>query len=64
MRHSFPAWPYKLLSGFDGVDFTPLADVVEDDDAWRVEVELPGIKKGDIEVDAKGRTLVITGEPR
>mgnify|MGYP003573001046 CR=1 FL=1 len=61
MRHSFPAWPYKLLSGLDGVDFTPLADVVEEDGAWQVEVELPGIEKGDIDVEVKGRTLVITG---
>lgn len=54
-------WP-NLLSAFDGVDFTPLADIEETDDSWKVEVELPGVKKKDIEVESHGRTVVISGE--
>jgi len=42
--------------------FTPPADVEETDDAYIVEVELPGVTRDDIEVDLAGRVLTITGE--
>ncbi len=54
-------WP-GLLSPFDGIDFTPLADIEETDAAWTIEVELPGVKKKDVDVETHGRTVVITGE--
>lgn len=54
-------WP-SLISAFDGVDFTPLADVEETDAAWTIEVELPGVEKKDIEVEATGRSIVVSGE--
>ena len=53
-------WP-NLMSAFDGVDFTPVADVEESDTDWTVEVELPGVKKKDIEVETRGRTVAISG---
>ena len=55
------AWP-SLWDGFDGVDFTPAADLVETDTAWTVDVEVPGVPKKDIEVESHGRTIVISGE--
>ena len=54
-------WP-TLLSSFDGIDFTPLADIEENDDAWTIEVELPGLKRDDIDLEIHGRTIVISGE--
>ncbi len=54
-------WP-SLMSAFDGVDFTPLADIEEIDTGWTIEVELPGVKKKNIEVETHGRTIVISGE--
>jgi len=42
--------------------FTPLADVEETDDAYLVEIELPGVKKGDIEISMEGRRLTVSGE--
>lgn len=52
-----------LLSGLDGHSgFTPLADVEETEDAYLVEVELPGVKRSDIEVTLSGRQLTVTGE--
>jgi len=57
-RFGFP----NFLGGFDGVDFTPLADLEETDKAWTVEVELPGVKKKDVSVESHGRTIVIAGE--
>jgi len=49
--------PAALADGF-----TPLADVEETDDAYVLEVELPGVKKSEISIDIDGRRLVITGE--
>ncbi len=47
----------SLASGF-----TPLADVEESDDAYLVEVELPGMKRDDIAVELAGRRLTVSGE--
>ncbi|MFJ4368985.1 Hsp20/alpha crystallin family protein [Streptomyces chartreusis] len=44
------------------VAWTPLADVTESDDAFHVEIELPGVKSKDINVEANGQELVVTGE--
>lgn len=44
--------------------FTPLADVEETDDAYLVDLELPGVKKADVDVSVGGRRLVVTGERR
>ena len=60
-RRPLGRWP-SLSSAFGGFDFTPLADVEETDDGWTVEVELPGVKKKDVEVETRGRTIVISGE--
>ncbi|MGF1598304.1 MAG: Hsp20/alpha crystallin family protein [Acidimicrobiales bacterium] len=54
-------WP-NPLSAFDGVDFTPLADIEETDDTWLIEVELPGVNRENVEVETHGRTIVIHGE--
>jgi HSP20 family protein len=42
--------------------FTPLADVEETDDAYLIEVELPGVDKKDIDISVTGRRLTISGE--
>ncbi|GHE49348.1 Hsp20/alpha crystallin family protein [Streptomyces capitiformicae] len=42
--------------------FSPLADLHENDDAYVVEAELPGIKREDIDVEISERELCITGE--
>lgn len=46
----------------DGVDFTPAADIEETDKVWTIDLELPGVDKKDVEVETRGRTVVITGE--
>ncbi|WP_406178172.1 Hsp20/alpha crystallin family protein [Streptomyces sp. NBC_00996] len=46
------------------VAWTPLADVTESDDAFHVEIELPGVKSKDINVEANGQELVVTGETK
>ncbi|MFE9172924.1 Hsp20/alpha crystallin family protein [Streptomyces kebangsaanensis] len=42
--------------------WTPLADVSESEDAFHIEIELPGVKSKDIDVEANGPELVVTGE--
>ncbi|MEU4133025.1 Hsp20/alpha crystallin family protein [Streptomyces wuyuanensis] len=44
------------------VAWTPLADVTESDEAFHIEIELPGVKSKDIDVQANGPELVVTGE--
>ncbi len=49
-----------LLSG----DWVPLADVFETQEAFLLEIELPGLQKDDIEVHAEGDALTVRGERR
>ena len=42
--------------------WTPRADISETDDAYLVEVELPGVNKDQVNVDVNDHELVITGE--
>ena len=59
----------QQLSGVLGMElpsltegFTPMADIEESDDAYTLELELPGVKKDDISVEVSGRRLVVSGE--
>jgi HSP20 family protein len=54
----------SMFGAFDGRTeiWTPLADVTETDDAYLVEVEVPGVKRDDISVEVSGNELVISGE--
>jgi HSP20 family protein len=42
--------------------FLPLADVEETEDGYTIELELPGIKKEDIDISLAGRRLTVSGE--
>lgn len=55
-------FPSLLASIDERHGFTPLADVEETDDAYLVEIELPGVKRGDIDATLTGRQLTVTGE--
>jgi HSP20 family protein len=49
--------------GTDGVDrWVPMADIEETDDAYIIEVELPGAKQDDIDIQINGRELTVSGE--
>ena len=44
--------------------WVPLADVVETPDAYVVDVELPGLSRDDVVIQAHGDELVVRGERR
>lgn len=51
------SWPWLDIDGA-GVR-TPFADLEETDDAFVVEVDLPGVAKGDVDVAMDGRRLEV-----
>ena len=62
----FPSWPRVAGqrgpgAGMDA-EFIPLADVEETEDAYLIEMELPGVDKKDINVELSGRRLTVTGQ--
>ena len=58
----------SLLDGWGGLSllprsgFIPRADVEETDDAYLVELELPGVHKKEIDISVAGRRLTVSGE--
>jgi HSP20 family protein len=59
--------PFRELDDFYGRwvgarTWAPLADVSETDEAYVVEVEVPGVKREDVSLDLAGSTLAISGE--
>ena len=53
---------WRRLPTLLGEGFTPLGDVEETDDAFTVEIELPGVRKDDLDIEVAGRRLTVTGE--
>lgn len=56
-----------IASAFDdGNDllrsWAPLADIVETPDAYLIDVDLPGVKRDDVDIEIDGNQLIITGE--
>ncbi len=43
-------------------EWAPLADVVEDEDAYRITLELPQVAKEDVKVTVENGILTVTGE--
>ena len=51
-------------SGFGGAldRWSPLADLEESEDAYTVEIELPGVRRDDVDIQLVDRVLTVTGE--
>jgi HSP20 family protein len=62
LQEQMEAW--RGHSTMPGVGFTPLADIEETDDAYTIEVELPGVKKSDVSIELVGQRVIISGEQR
>ena len=51
------------FGGHTGVGaWLPAADIVETDSAYVIEIELPGVRREDVDVHLNGNELVVTGE--
>jgi HSP20 family protein len=44
------------------VDFNPSVNTREDEDGYSIEVDLPGIKKDDVEINVDNNVLTISGK--
>lgn len=51
------------LSGLQGM-WSPVADIQENEDGYRVEVELPGMAADDVDVHVENGVLSISGEKK
>lgn len=61
--------PFSLMDRWTARPFgderwMPAMDVREDDDAYNVAVELPGLSKKDVEVTVENNVLTVSGERR
>ena len=56
----------RLALSFGGLTadgaWSPAADIVETDSAYEIEIELPGVRREDVDVNLNGNELVVTGE--
>lgn len=59
------AWPFQAARSGDGARAAlPAADLTEDDTAFRLTVEMPGLTEKDIAVSVSGDVLTVSGEKR
>ncbi len=57
--------PFSSLSNLSQEDIaSPRVNLVERDDAFEVEAELPGVKKEDVKVSIDNRRITIEGEAK
>src|SRR5262249_4814056 len=54
--------PWRPMSGF--AFSLPAIDMTEDDKAYKISAELPGLDAKDMDVSVSGNTLVLKGEKR
>ncbi|MDX9785714.1 MAG: Hsp20/alpha crystallin family protein [Desulfobacterales bacterium] len=61
MDRLFEGIPDRSLSGYSGSVF-PAMNLTEDKDYYIIRAELPGIASSELNIEATGRNLSITGE--
>jgi HSP20 family protein len=42
--------------------WVPAADIEETDDAYTIDIELPGVRQDDVDIEVNGRELTVSGE--
>lgn len=52
-------WPNRPA---ERAGWSPLVDIEEEDDAYVIEAELPGVKEKDVNIELVGNELLISGE--
>ncbi|MCL4325777.1 MAG: Hsp20/alpha crystallin family protein [Candidatus Thermoplasmatota archaeon] len=71
---SLRMWPYSSFNDMYNSRFpllfdelphtTPLSDIIENDKQYQIEVEMPGIKKEDIEINLSQNTIEISANTK
>jgi HSP20 family protein len=56
--------PYYSPMDTSAEAWTPTADVTENDEAYHVDIDLPGVEKEDISVNIEGQELTVSGESK
>ena len=54
--------PFPAFPAFEPVNFSPSFDVTENKEAFLFKVDVPGVKKEDIEITTTGNRLQIAGK--
>ncbi len=44
------------------MDFTPSVDIAETEKAFEIQIQLPGVKKSDVNIEIDNNQLVVSGE--
>jgi HSP20 family protein len=62
LEQTFGGFAPSLLTEQGG--WSPLVDIEEEDDAYVIEAELPGVKENDLNIEMVGNELAISGEAK
>jgi len=60
----FNAAPRGSREEYESATWSPLADVIEDAENFRIQVDMPGVDKKDVSMNFKENVLTISGERR
>jgi HSP20 family protein len=64
VRDMLANWPFGEREALSIADWTPSCDVSETPEEYRIEAELPGVKKEDLDVNVENGVLTLRGERR
>jgi HSP20 family protein len=64
VREMLANWPLAEREALSIADWTPSCDVSETPEEYRMEAELPGVKKEDLDLKVENRVLTLRGEKR
>jgi HSP20 family protein len=59
---SQPAFDAALMPARSAGYWTPLVDCYETDDKYAITAELPGVSREDIDLQVRGRKIILSGE--
>lgn len=64
MQRQMNHWMNSVFPELDvsGGPWTPLADLSETDDEYQLEIDLPGVRRDDINIDLDGQDLMVSGQ--
>ncbi len=64
VREMLATWPFGEREALSIADWAPTCNVSETSEEYRIEAELPGVKKDDFDVNIEDRVLTLRGERR